>query len=397
MTKMKLISLMLIVAMLALAGCSSAEDPSGDEEVQTTVADLAEDGEATDSDDTSSEETGEEVAPVVELDYTTGLDDNGFHKNIVAEDYVDLIDYKNISVPEEVHTIPDASVQVEIDSLMAYFTSSVQITDRPVADGDTVNIDYVGSVDGVEFEGGSTGGAGTDVTIGVTSYIDDFLAQLIGHTPGESFDITVTFPEDYGVDELNGKDAVFAITLNYITEEILPELTDAFVAENLSEVNQWTTVEEMTTGIHNELQNLAIRDYVQTNLIDEMTVSSIPESVLDYEKLVMLNYYQGAANQYSMTLEEFLAANTEFADVDALYEGYADQIDDVASYSLVIQAIAESADINVTEEDLSDYFLKYNGSSDYSEYEAIYGISYLKYTILQELVLDYLVEHTEIM
>lgn len=85
-----------------------------------------------------------------------------------------------------------------------------------VKDGDTVNIDYVGSIDGVEFDGGNTQGNGTDLTIGSGRYIDDFEEQLIGAHPGDEVEVTVTFPDDYGNDELNGKEAVFDVTVNGI-------------------------------------------------------------------------------------------------------------------------------------------------------------------------------------
>ena len=87
-----------------------------------------------------------------------------------------------------------------------------------VEDGDTVNIDYVGSIDGVEFDGGNTQGMGTDLVIGSGSYIDDFEDQLIGSHPGDQVDVYVTFPEDYGVEELNGKEALFQVTVNGIYE-----------------------------------------------------------------------------------------------------------------------------------------------------------------------------------
>ena len=89
-------------------------------------------------------------------------------------------------------------------------------TSLTVEDGDTVNIDYVGSIDGVEFDGGSTNGQGTDLTIGSGLYIDDFEEQLIGAHPGDEVEVTVTFPEDYGNEELNGKEAVFDVTVNGI-------------------------------------------------------------------------------------------------------------------------------------------------------------------------------------
>ena len=97
-------------------------------------------------------------------------------------------------------------------------TETTLVADRSltVKDGDTVNIDYIGSIDGVEFEGGNTGGAGTDLTIGSGMYIDDFEEQLIGSHPGDEVKVVVTFPEDYGLEDLNGKEAVFKVIVNGI-------------------------------------------------------------------------------------------------------------------------------------------------------------------------------------
>lgn len=89
-------------------------------------------------------------------------------------------------------------------------------TSLTVEDGDTVNIDYVGSVDGVEFDGGSTNGQGTDLTIGSGLYIDNFEEQLIGSHPGDTVEVNVTFPDDYSSEDLQGQDALFEVTINGI-------------------------------------------------------------------------------------------------------------------------------------------------------------------------------------
>ena len=109
----------------------------------------------------------------------------------------------------------DASDTGSSDTDSPSYSTDTSLT---VESGDTVNIDYVGTVDGVEFEGGSTNGSGADLEIGSGSYIDGFEDQLIGAHPGDTVDVTVTFPEDYGVDELNGKEAVFTVTVNGIYE-----------------------------------------------------------------------------------------------------------------------------------------------------------------------------------
>lgn len=95
----------------------------------------------------------------------------------------------------------------------AAYSTDISLT---VEDGDTVNIDYVGSIDGVEFDGGSSNGAGTDLTIGSGFYIDDFEEQLIGSHPGDTVNVNVTFPEDYQQEDLQGQDALFIVTINGI-------------------------------------------------------------------------------------------------------------------------------------------------------------------------------------
>ena len=122
-----------------------------------------------------------------------------------------VLDSKRLSVKsasEDTSTASSAST-----SASASLQTDTSLT---IEDGDTVNIDYVGSIDGVEFEGGNTKGNGADLVIGSHTFIPGFEEQLIGHHPGDSVDVTVTFPEDYGKDELNGKEALFKVTVNGI-------------------------------------------------------------------------------------------------------------------------------------------------------------------------------------
>ena len=125
-----------------------------------------------------------------------------------------VLDSKRLSAKS---TSEDTSTASSTSSASTSASASLQTdTSLTIEDGDTVNIDYVGSIDGVEFQGGNTNGSGADLVIGSHTYIDDFEEQLIGHHPGDSVDVTVTFPEDYGKDELNGKEALFKVTINGI-------------------------------------------------------------------------------------------------------------------------------------------------------------------------------------
>lgn len=389
---------LLLAFVLILAGCSNGGDTATDTETTTLAATETEAAEVTEDGSAEGNESSEAEEFILnETDYKTGLTPDGYLENVTAGDFVTLFDHENVDIPVMVHMVPDSSVQAELDSIVSYFTTTEANMDKAVENGDVVNIDYVGSIDGVEFDGGNTGGAGTEVTIGVTSYIDDFLEQLIGHMPGETIDVNVTFPEDYQATELAGKDALFVTTINHINVSVVPELTDEFVAENLNEIDGWTTVAEMTDGIAEEIQKLAIQDYIQNELIGMVEIAEVPEAAYLYQKSIMLNYYNGVANQYGLPLDTFLEENTEWASQDELVVAYEEQLQEIAKYALVLQAVAEEADITVTEEDLKAYFLEFNGSEDYSEMEEMYGIEYLKYTILQEAVIEYLTDNAKLM
>ena len=274
----KLMALLLASAMVTgMTGCSSTEETTA---AETTTAE-----ETTAADETTAAESA--------YDYSAGLDDNGYFEGVKALDYVTLPEYTGIEIDYYTHNISDEELQTTLDSVMANYASAEQITDRAVEDGDTVNIDYVGSIDGVEFDGGSTGGAGTSVTIGVTSYIDDFLEQLIGHKPGETFDVEVTFPEDYGQEDLNGKDAVFVTTINYIEGEMItPELTDEFVVTNFQSYYGWSTAEEMKEAYRASMKDSAEQNFVVNYLVENSTISEVPETVIEYSKESYISYYE---------------------------------------------------------------------------------------------------------
>ena len=126
---------------------------------------------------------------------------------------VAVLIFDSVRNSQEVSAEEETSQEASAEDTSGELSTDTSLT---VADGDTVNIDYVGTVDGVEFDGGSTNGTGTDLVIGSGSYIDDFEDQLIGAHPGDEVQVEVTFPDDYGSQDLAGKDAVFAVTINGI-------------------------------------------------------------------------------------------------------------------------------------------------------------------------------------
>ena len=150
-----------------------------------------------------------------EADYSAQLDDNGLIKNVNAADSVTIPEYKGIKVSRADIEYSDEKVESDITEILDDYMYPDDTEGVAAADGDSVNIDYVGTVDGVEFEGGKD--EGHDLELGSGTFIDDFEDQIVGHTVGETFDVEVTFPEDYSNDAtLAGKDAVFSVTLNGI-------------------------------------------------------------------------------------------------------------------------------------------------------------------------------------
>ena len=347
MKKTKLISLMLCLALTltAFAGCSGTD----------------------------------------KFDFSKALNANGTFKDIDFANVVKLPDYKNFSFSADTLQVSEEDINTKIDELLAPFQEAKEIKDRAVEDGDTLNIDYVGSIDGVEFEGGSTEGNGTEVTIGVTNYIDDFLQQLIGHKPGENFDIEVTFPENYGKEDLNGKDAIFNVTINSIVEYINPELTDDFVKENFKDT--YENVEDMVTKVTESiLENQKMED-VWTQLNEGAECVEIPQSVIDFETEVLLNYYKTMATQYGMEFKDYLTA-IGVASEEAFVEQNMDQIKANAATSLTIQSVMDAEGLEVTDEHLDEFF-----GEEIAELEKAYGKPYIKLAVMQDIVMEKIMEN----
>lgn len=372
--------LAVLLALPMLGGCGSA--PSDD--AATTDSGTAADSTAATSGDTG--EASGSSASGSSFDYSAGLDDNGFWQGVTALDLVEPCDYKNIQVPASQVVPTDEQVQAQVDNITAGYATTSQVTDRAVEDGDSVNIDYVGTIDGVAFEGGDTKGNGTTVTIGVTNYIDDFLEQLIGHMPGETFDVEVTFPEDYGKDELNGKDAVFSVTINYISETTRPEVTDEWVAANLQDKYGWTTVAQMRQEIADALQANAVSAYVQSYVVDNSTVTEVPEVIVRYQEDLLVSQYQSYADSFGLELSQMLQMAAGVDSVEALLDANREAIDTAAKSYLVFQAVAEDAGITVDDSDVAAYFTAMGASADLDSLKEHYGAPYLAMCALVEQI-----------
>ncbi len=311
------------------------------------------------------------------------IDENGCLKDVDVS-AVKLTDYKNMVIPKENHTPAEETVT----AWMSYQIPSKNVTEGKVYDGATLNIDYVGYIDDVPFEGGDTNGMGTDVTIGVTQYIDDFLQQLVGHNVGENFDIEVTFPEDYGNEELNGKDAVFNITINHIKEPVkFEEIDDELVKQTLGEQGI-NTVEQLREKAVETLSQDMVNSYIYTEVFEKSTVDSVAQTAIDFQGDYIIETTKQQAEAYGMTLEDMLSYYN-MGSAEEFKQANAELISDAAKELCISQAIAQQEGITVTDEDVEEYF----GGQDYSSVEKKFGKNFIKFIILQGKTISHLTEN----
>ena len=321
-----------------------------------------------------------------DFNYSAALDENGYFAGVRALDYVTLpADYKALSVSAADVQVTDDELQTNLDYILSQFAETEQDTESTIQNGDSVNIDYVGSVDGIEFTGGNTNGQGTTVTAGSTQYVDDFLTQIIGHKPGETFDVVVTFPDGYDDStdangdpiKLAGQEAVFSVTINYIAKSVTPELTDEFISKNI-DPKYGSTVEEFKDTVRKDVADANLEKYV-TNYLTQNSVytDELPEAVTEYSSMMVLNYYCGYASAKNQTLTQFIQENLDADSIQALLDSNKEAIDNQAKRFLLYQALAEDQGLDCTDDDVKAYFEDL-GNTDYSDYQNFYGTNYLR-------------------
>ena len=329
-------------------------------------------------------------------DYSAHLDDNGFIKGVRALDYVTLCDYKNIVVPESEVTYTDEEFQNVIKQNLE--NHQVMSEEGTVKDGDKVNIDYVGTIDGVEFEGGNSGGNGYDLTIGSGQFIEGFESQLIGHSVGEDVTVNVTFPEDYGQADLAGKPAQFAVSIHGIYVD--PEYNDDFVKEYYPEMG--STVAEYEQALRDEHRESSLHDYVETHVVDDSTIIKYPkkyykqtQATTKYADVESYQYMTQMYQQYGMdagTFEDYIGKTDEEYDADII-----DRAQKFVKNDLVYQAILENEGITLTADEAESIVKEIYGGDDYynSSVES-HGKGYVAREAIKKKAVDIALEHATV-
>lgn len=328
--------------------------------------------------------------------YSEGLNDDGTIEGVVVQDYVKLGQYQDIKVDYSDLDIVEGSVDTQIEGLLESNMDYSTETGIVVELFDVINLDYVGTIDGVAFEGGSTAEGGTVIKVGEAGYIDDFEEQLVGKKIGDEFDIEVTFPAEYGNADVAGKDAVFSIRLNGIY--VKPEFDDAFVKEHLSDVA--LTAEAYRAYLLEEAEKEALEQYVQAYLKDYCLVQEYPE---DYVKDVMGLTKFADQQEYDYMNQLFGGAYGTLAE----YKGATNELEyeaalrlrakEIVAGHMSVQAIYEDAGLSITSEHMDTVMEDLGATADFKlQMEEMYGKGYINQLAMKEAVIDYLMDNAEI-
>ena len=263
---------------------------------------------------------------------------------------VTLGEYKGVSVKKTVTEVTDAQVDAKVEEERKKQATEVAVEDRAVAEGDTVNLDYAGTVDGVAFAGGTA--EGQTLKIGSHTFIPGFEEQMVGMNIGEEKDLDVTFPEAYHAKELAGKAAVFHVKVNGITATELPALDDDFAKD----ISEFDTLEEYKKDIRAKLEaQAAERDQnVFTNAVIEKVMENatvdIPEAMIERQIDSMMRDFEYRLMGNGLKLDDFLKYTG--SDMKAFRENYRGQAEKSVKAHLVLEAIEKAEAIDATQEQI---------------------------------------------
>lgn len=324
---------------------------------------------------------------------------SGCSSDTAENDYVSVSGYKGIEIDKvDVDTdISDEDVENEINSVLEENATDKEVTGRAAQLGDTADINYVGKVDGQEFDGGSADNY--PLELGSGSFIDGFEDSIVGHNVGETFDWNGKFPDDYQNTDLAGKDVVFTITVNALTEPELPELTDDFV-KTVSEESE--TVEEYREEVRKNLEETAQENYdselnsaVWEAVLEKAEVKGYPDGEVGRIYNTYLEQYQEMASYYNMEYDEFIQLYTEMT-VDEFEEEAKEAAKDNIKQSQVAEVIAEKEGLTLTDEEYEKEFEKLAedyGYEDVDDLKEVAGEETLKQLVLQPIVQEWLAEN----
>ena len=280
-----------------------------------------------------------------------------FKAVVTVKPEVSIEGYRGLSAPKVTAEVTEDEVDGELAKMRERGARLVPVEDRPAADGDTVTFDFDGSVDGVPFDGGKS--EGFELVLGSGQFIPGFEEQIAGKNIGDSFDVNVTFPEEYHAEELAGKAAVFACTLHGIKVKELPELDDEF-AKDFSEQD---TLEELRVHVREHLEEHKKADAERTfenalaDGLAERLEGDIPSAMFEREIDQKLRDFDMRMQAQGMNMQTYM----QFTGMDpaAMRENFREQAEKQVKVRLALEKIAQLEDLTPTAEELETQYGKY--------------------------------------
>ncbi len=302
-----------------------------------------------------------------------GGEDVSLHE-MKVEKYVTLGDYRNIQAEAEQIVVDEAQCDELLANVYAgYATAENGAVERPVQEGDTVNIDYEGKLDGAAFDGGTA--EGYDLTIGSGQFIPGFEDGLIGYLPGETAELTLTFPENYDA-SLAGKETVFTVTVNYIIPGNAEDMQDSVVALLGLESENVTTIAELRDYLKDALEQQAQSEYESNlqddflnKLIEQSTFKELPESMVNSYKELMTKNIENTAVQYGVDADTYMSYTYGMTCADFVNT----YVEDLVKQDIAMQAIANRENLTVEDAELDEKLQNYADQGGYSTVEEFMG------------------------
>lgn len=305
----------------------------------------------------AAKESGLEIVSRPEISVEQiGMDQNVIYTATVAvKPEVTLGEYKGVTVEKAETTVSAKEVNEKLAAELEKNARVVEV-EREIKKDDIATIDFVGSVDGVEFEGGK--GEDYPLTIGSGTFIPGFEDQLIGHKAGETVDVKVTFPENYGAKDLAGKEALFVTTIKVVKEKQVPAADDEFA----SEVSEFDTLDEYKKDLKKTLKEQKEKAATTTNernviaqVVENASVE-IPAPMLEAQLDNMLYDYQTRLAQQGIPMDQYLQITGQT--VEQIKDQMKESAEKNLKTSLVIEAIMEKENITVADERVDEEFKK---------------------------------------
>lgn len=384
--KKKLVYLLMTAVMAGMLSACGGKESGNTEESQTA-------GTESESTQGSEDGSGTQAEEIV-------------LKDLDVESRVTLNKYKGMQVTLQKPAVSEEEVNEAINEALGKLggVEGAAIMDKAVEEGDTVNINYAGTVDGVAFDGGTDDSEeGTDLKIGAGGFIPGFEDGIVGVKPGETVDVDVTFPEDYH-EELAGKDAVFSITVNGIAPSQLSEELLPFLNEEAATVEEYR--ESVQTGLLESKQaefdyyyNSQVEDILISTLVGECSYTDVPQALVEKYHNNIINNLTKTANMYGVDLETYAVlayGMSEYSDFEDLMADWAEQS---AKQALAFQAIANKENLNISDEKLDEELEKYVADAGYGSVEEFLdGGTKEEYRefLMFSAVLDFLRENAQV-